>query len=91
MAAVRHIGFVKFNFFNVWSGKETHFAPAYQNFVKIGQTVADISQFWDFQDGSRRHLGFSKIRNFNGRSAVRGEFASPCQISSKSVKRLQSK
>jgi len=34
-------------------------------------------------------LGFSKIRNFNGRSAVRDECASSCQISSKSVKRLQ--
>jgi len=31
----------------------------------------------------------SQIRNFNGRSAVRGECASSCQISSKSVKRLQ--
>ena len=31
----------------------------------------------------------SKIRNFNGRSAVRDECASSCQISSKSVKRLQ--
>ena len=35
------------------------------------------------------HLGFSKMRNFNGRSAVRGQFASQCQISSESVKQLQ--
>jgi len=41
-------------------------------------------------EGGRRHLGFSKIRNnFNGQSAVRGQYASSCQISSKSVKRLQ--
>jgi len=26
--------------------------------------------FCDFQDGGRRHLGFSKIRNFNGLSPV---------------------
>jgi len=45
--------------------------------------------FCDFQDGGRRHLGLSKIRNFNGRSAVGGKYASSCQISSKSVKRLQ--
>jgi len=36
-----------------------------------------------------RHLGFSKIRNFNGKSAVRGQYASLYQISSKTVKRLQ--
>ena len=42
-----------------------------------------------FQDGDRRHFGFSKIRNFNGRSAVRGQYASLYQILSKSVKRLQ--
>jgi len=40
-------------------------------------------------DGGRRHHEFSKIRIFNGRSAVRGQCASPCQISAKSVKRLQ--
>jgi len=42
-----------------------------------------------FQDSGRRHLGFSKIRNFNGMSAVRVQYASLYQISSKSVKRLQ--
>jgi len=45
--------------------------------------------FCDFQDGSHCHLGLSKLQNFNGRSAVRIEFVSPCQILSKSVKRLQ--
>jgi len=45
--------------------------------------------FCDFPDGGCRHLEFLKIRNFNGLSAVRGQYASSCQISSKSVKRLQ--
>jgi len=45
--------------------------------------------FCDFQNGGCRHLEFSKIRNFNGVSAVEGQYASSCQISSKSVKRLQ--
>jgi len=36
-----------------------------------------------------RYLEFSKIRNFNGLSAVGGQYASSCQISSKSVNRLQ--
>jgi len=42
-----------------------------------------------FQHGCCRHLEFSKIRNFNGLSAVGDQYASSCQISSKSVKRLQ--
>jgi len=49
----------------------------------------DIAFFCDFQDGGSRHLEFSEIQNFNGRSAVGGQCASTCQISSKSVKRLQ--
>ena len=43
----------------------------------------DIAIFVIFQDGGRRHFGFSEIRNFNGPFAVGG------QILSKSVKRLQ--
>jgi len=32
------------------------------SFVTIGQTVAEISQFFgDFHDGGCRHVGFSKI------------------------------
>jgi len=46
-------------------------------------------EFCDFQDGGGRHFGFSKSGNFNGRSAVGGQCASTCHISSKSVKRLQ--
>ena len=43
----------------------------------------------DFQDGGSRHLKFSKNQNFNNQSAVGGQCASPCQISSKSVTQLQ--
>jgi len=49
----------------------------------------DIATFVIFQDGGQRHLRFSKTRNFNGRSAVRVEYASLYQISPKSVERLQ--
>jgi len=49
----------------------------------------DIAIFVIFQDGGRRHFGFSKIRNFNDRSAVRGQCASLYQILSKSIKRSQ--
>jgi len=44
--------------------------------------------FCDFPNGGCRHLEFSKIRNFNGLSAVGGQYALSCQISSKSVKLL---
>jgi len=39
-----------------------------------------------YQDGGRRHLGFSNFGNFNGRNAQFGQTASMCQILSKSVK-----
>jgi len=45
--------------------------------------------FCDFLDGGCLHLEFLKIRNFNNFSAVGDQYASSCQISSKSVKRLQ--
>ena len=49
----------------------------------------DIAIFVIFEDGGRRHFGFSKIRNFNDRSTVRGQYASLYQILAKSIKRLQ--
>ena len=49
----------------------------------------NIAIFVIFQDGGRRHFGFSKIRNFNDIFAVGGQYASLYQILSKSVKRLQ--
>jgi len=39
------------------------------NFVKIGQSVAEINRYFcDFEHGGRRN-GLSKCRNFNGPSA----------------------
>ena len=48
----------------------------------------DIAIFVIFQDGCRRHLGFWKIGNFIDLSPIGFQSASPCQISSKSVKRV---
>jgi len=42
--------------------------------------------FGIFQDGGRRHLGFLKLKIFNGWDAQEGQTASQCQISSKSLK-----
>jgi len=52
-------------------------------------SCGDIAFFCDSEDGGCRHLEFSKIQNFNGQSAVGDQCASSCQISPKSVKRLQ--
>ena len=92
MAAVRHLGFLKFNFLTIGAVKRPILHKVI-NFIKIGQTLLRplwrYRDFCDFQDVGYCHVGFSKIRNFNGRYAVRGPRASSCQISSKSVKRLQ--
>jgi len=89
MAAVRHLGFCKFKFFNVCTGKR----PILHNNAKFREDrsihCCDIAIFVVFQDGGRRHLGFRKIRNFNNMSPVGGQSASLCQISSKSVKQLR--
>ena len=81
MAALCHLGFLKVNFLTVCSSKR----PILHHRAKFRKD----RDFCNFQDGGRRHLGFSKIRNFNGRSAVWGQCASPRQIPSKSDKRLQ--
>jgi len=90
MAAVRHLGFVKFKIFNSHIGVKRPILPQRTKFRKTrSNSCGDIAIFVIFQDGGRRHLGFSKIQNFNGRSAARGQYASLCQISSKSVERSQ--
>ena len=84
MAAVRHLRFLKFKFLTIVAVKE----PICHHCTKFHKDQTNRCDFCAIQDGGHRHLGFSKMRNFNGHSAVRGQFASPCQISSKSVERL---
>ena len=88
MAAVRHRGFWNSIFLKVGAVRRhiLHYRTKFSKdwFSRWG----DIAIFSDFQDGGRRHLEFSKIRNFNGLSPVGFQFASSCQILSKSVKQL---
>jgi len=88
LAAVRHLGFVKFKFLTAWVVER----PILHNRAKFREDLSIhcwyIAIFVVFQDGGRRHLGFWKIRNFNGLSPVGGQFASSRQISATSVKRL---
>ena len=77
MAAVRHPGFVKFKFLAVAAVKRP-ICIILPNFVKVGQTVAEISRFFViFKMADAAILDF-KIRNFNGLSAVRDQYASLC-------------
>ena len=80
MAAVRHLGFWKFNFLTVWKLKR----PILHNHAKLREDLSipccDIAICVVYQDDDRRHLVFWKIRNFNGVSRVGGQSASPCQI-----------
>ena len=89
MAAVRHLGFLIIEFLTVGavSGAILHQCTKFRK--DWSNRCGDVAIFVIFQDGGRRHLCFSKIGNFNGRSAVRVQYASLYQISSKSVKRLQ--
>jgi len=89
MAAVRHLGFVKFDFLMVGAVKGYILHLRTKFYTDRSNRYGDIAIFLIFQDGGRRHFGFSKIRNFNDRSAVRSQHASLYQILSKSVKRLQ--
>jgi len=47
------------------------FCISVPNSVKIGQINAEVSRFFDFQDGHHHHLRFSKTQNFNIWSALR--------------------
>jgi len=76
----------------VWALKR----PILQNHAKfckdedLSILCCDIAICVVFQDDDRRRLVFKKkIGNFNSVSPVGGQSASPCQISSKSVKRLR--
>ena len=49
-------------------------------FLQIGQGIAEIWPFFDFQDAGRSPSWISKVGNFNGPYPQEGQNASPCQI-----------
>ena len=89
IAAVRHLGFLKFNFLTVGAVKGATLHQRTKFRKDRSHRCGDVEICVISQEGGRRHLEFSKIRNFNDRSDVRVQYASLYQISSKSVKRLQ--
>ena len=88
MAAVRHLGFVKFDFLMVGAVKR----PILHQRIKFRKDRSNRCghiAIFDFHHVGCRHLEFSKIQNLNDLSTVEGQCASSCQISPKSVKLLQ--
>ena len=63
MAAVRHLGFVKFESLTVGAVKKPILHQRTKFRKDRSNRCGDIAIFVIFQDGGRRHLGFSKIRN----------------------------
>ena len=84
MAAAAILDFWNFKFLTVAMVKRVELRH-HAKFVEIAQTAAEIWPFYDFQDGGRRHLGFSKFQIFNGGDGQEGRTTSPCQISLKSA------
>ena len=76
------VEFTKFYWLRVSEGPRRMFVP---NFIKIGHSIASILRFANFQNGRRRHLGFSKSLIFICCRYLEGPDASLYQFFSKSV------
>ena len=59
MAAVRHLGFVKFEFFNGLAVKRPILHQHTEFRKDRSNRYGDIAIFVIFQDGGRRHFGFN--------------------------------
>jgi len=70
MAAVGHLGFLKFEFLAVGAVKGAILYQRTKFRKDRSNRCGDIAIFVIFQDGVRRRLAFSKIRNFKVRSSV---------------------
>jgi len=63
MAAVRHLGFAKFEFFLIVWAVNGHILHQRTKFYKDrSNRYGDIAIFVIFQDGGRRHLDFQKLQ-----------------------------
>jgi len=80
-----HLGFLKLFIFVDRCGPGGSICITMPNFLKIGQTIFEISQFFIFQDP----FWISEILKFYYWRGPEGWDASPCQTSSKSVNPLQ--
>jgi len=79
------LDFQNFNFSTVRTVKRVGTALLCPILSKLLQPWLRYRDFSIFQDGGRRHLGFSKFKFFNGRNGQEDQTASLCQILSKSL------
>jgi len=64
MSAVRHLGFVNFDFLMVGAVKGHILHQRTKSYKDRTNSYGDIAICVIFQHGARHHFGFSKIRNF---------------------------
>ena len=89
MAAVLHLGFAKFEFFLTAGTVKRPILHQRTKFRKDrSNRCGDIAIFVIFKMAAAAILNFQKFKILTV-DLVGGQFASSCQISSKSVKRLQ--
>ena len=81
----RHLRFWKFRIFNGWYVLEGRTASAAKFWRNRSNRSWDIAIFHYFKMAAVRHLGLSKVGNFNFRSHSEAQYASACQISRRSV------
>ena len=65
--------FLKFHIFKDWNGQERRTVSSGQITSKLHQLQPRYGDFSIFQDGGRRHLGFSKFHIFNSGTVKRVE------------------
>jgi len=79
MAAVRHLGFWKFNFLTIWALKR-HILHNHAKFREdLSIPCCDIGICVVFEDNDRRQF-FEKLKNFNDLSPVGGQSASAAKF-----------
>ena len=78
MMAAAAILISKISNFNGQTAQEGRIASPCQIWSKSVKMRRRYDDFSIFQDGGRRHLGFSKFQTFNGQTAQEGRIASPC-------------
>ena len=81
--------FWKFQILNGWDTQEGRTASACQILSKSIKSVLRYGDLSIFHDGGVRHLEFSKVENFNFQSHSEAQYASPNQISQRSVEPLR--
>ena len=85
MAAAAILDFGNFKFLTVGTLKRVELRPRAKFCRNRSKRVWDMAIFQFLKMAAVRHLGFSEVGNFNFRSHSEAQYASPYQISRRSV------